>query len=626
MTAPSLPPAADRPQTEPHPPTDQPVRSTSSPYASPKGDSSATPYLETRAHGRTSIGGLSPRYVLVNIIIPLLILSVGGGVLAALGTVEPESREPDDQTIAGRMRRLPPVEVTRTISLQEVGKPLELRVDGVVVPYREFQIAAEVSGRIVEKSPNCRAGNFVTQGDLLCRIDPTDYEQEVMRLSQAREQDYEALKEVDQEISNAKLTLDIARQDIELAQREVARLKSLPRGFVSDGEIDQAEKSLLASTQTRVGIENQMNLLAARRSRLEASERLATTQLETAKINLKRCEVRSPADGVIVREDAEVNSFIQRGSSIITLEDISKVEVAINLRMDQLYWVLDQNQDSGLSPIGQVDLSEIGSRRGYSLPATPAIVEYELSGMAGQTYRWNGTLVRYDGIGMDSRTRTVPVKVEVDAPNRRITSDGQVVESSSPSALVRGMFVSVRLLIEPQTPLVAMPSIAMRPGNRVWQFVPDPGVLAESSATESDGGTDGESSSPSDDESSELSDDGSSVAANRDATAEALQGSGLSAKAAASTSDFDVSQWVAGRVVIRGNLTPVDSLWLSEIEPRETRDRPMTADTSRRYWVCAVPDGEIQGGDWLVVSPLGDFGGGGDDGMMSVRVRQAGME
>ncbi len=245
--------------------------------------------------GRDAAGsggpGASASALLFNVVIPLLILAAGAGVVVALGSVEPKKLPADDQSTVSRLYRLTPAEVTQVLSMEQIGKPLELRVDGVVVPFREVQIAAEVAGRIIEKADIFRAGNYVTEGQLLCRIDPTDYQQEILRLTRVREQEYEALKEVDQEVANTKSMLDIARQDVELAQREVARMQSLPRGFVSETEVDQAQKSLLASTQSRVNLESQMNLLAARRGRLEASERLATTQLETARINLERCSV-----------------------------------------------------------------------------------------------------------------------------------------------------------------------------------------------------------------------------------------------------------------------------------------------------------------------------------------------
>ncbi len=136
--------------------------------------------------------------------------------------------------------------------------------------------------------------------------------------------------------------METANEDVELQEREVKRLLAMPAGFASEGELDRARKAQLTATQTKLGYENQLRTLSARRVRLEAAEQMATTQLQTAEINLARTKITSPADGVIVEENAELNSFVQRGSPIAVLDDVSKAEVAVKLRMDQLHWVLDQ--------------------------------------------------------------------------------------------------------------------------------------------------------------------------------------------------------------------------------------------------------------------------------------------
>jgi len=499
----------------------------------------------------------------------------------------------------------------KVLSLDELGKPLELRVDGVVVPYREVAIAAEVSGRIITKSPQCEAGRYVKQGQLLVEIDPTDYEQDLDRLTRMREQDYEALKEVDQEIINGKRLVELATDDVALQSREVKRFESMPSGYSSQGELDRAKKALLTAVQSKVSFENQLSLLAARRSKLEATERLATTQLRTAEINLERTKIYSPVDGVIVQENSELNSFIQRGSPIATLNDVSKAEVAVNLRMDQLHWVLDQNRseknNSLIQPETAVSLNQPGGSDsvspGYSLPPTPAVIEYEISGRSDTKFRWDGMLVRYDGIGLDPKSRTVPVVIVVDQPDHFEEGNVDRDRASTPSPLVRGMFVIVRLLIRPKTPLVAIPSVAIQPGNRVWQFIPDDSVLV--------------SGLP----------EGEQTEAGRVVSADQLKvqrDKGSAASIVSDDDDFDPLLWQAGRVLVRRDVVPVDSLWLSGGEDDATaagNRRNGSKNGDRRYWICEIAGGEVKGGDWIVGSPLGEF-----DDELPVRVLVSELE
>ena len=527
-------------------------------------DTDAASHKPSAAASTAVSPGIS-KSVLFNVIVPLLLLTLGAGFVAALGKIQPKARPADDTTRTGRLRALPEVRVEKLKAIDLEKTALHLEVDGTVVPFREAMVAAEVAGQIIQKSDKCEAGEYVAKGELLMTIDKTDYETEVERLTFLQQQEYQALSELDQELLNLKRSIDVAKQDMQLQQAEVDRRAALPQGFASKGEIDQAKRSLLQATQVLVGYENQGDLLRKRRARLEASESLAATQLKAAKTNLQRCEIRAPIDGVIVTENADLNSFVARGSTLVTIEDTSKVEVATSLRMDQLYWVLDQVENRS-----QPQATVAG---GYRLPETPAIIEYELAGREHAHYRWKGRLLGYDGIGLDPKTRTVPVRVVVDDPRRFRNEDEMDVVASGPSALVRGMYVRVKLLIKPKTPLVVIPARALKPGNRVWQFIPDESVLNSSNQAE----------------------------AEQPAVEQTIVES--------DGQKFDPNAWAAGRVVVRKSIVPVDSL------RERSSDSADEAATPERMWVCEVRDQTLTGGSFVVTSPLASV----DNGSMPAR-------
>ena len=558
-------------------------------------DPSVSPMNPDPKHPPAPRHVFTPSWFLFNLIIPLAIVVVAVGTVIALGKVGPSQRPPADASYAGRMKSLTPVRTERVKSLSDFGKRLQLHVDGTVVPYREVRLATEVAGKIIFKSDKCEAGAFVKKDDLLMRIDPTDYELEVTRLTRLKEQEYEALGEVDQEMANTKRLIEVAIQDEALQQREVQRLQSLPGGFASEGEIDKAKRAVLQSTQQRVGYENQLELLRKRRARLEASERLASAQLNTANVNLERTEIRSPIDGVIVNEDAELNTFVARGSTIVTIEDTTKVEVATSLRMDQLYWVLDQ-ADRSVTPVS-------GEGRGYDIPETPAIVEFEISGREGKVYRWDGRLLSYDGIGLDPTTRTVPVRILVDAPSAFRTEGGSA-SLSGPSTLVRGMYVTVKLLIQPKTPLVVIPAAAMKPGNRAWEFVPDESVLEISSQT-SVPGNQSEGPSPATTLVSKAAEQANTASAKTDTPA-TDEDSGKTPDTI--TDGFDPSAWQAGRIVNRDSIFPVDSLSVAGVFADSDQDNPLQ-NGDKKWWVCEVQDQRMKAGAYVVVSPVGTVDG-----------------
>ncbi|MGI9474751.1 MAG: HlyD family secretion protein [Rubripirellula sp.] len=523
---------------------------------------------------RWTIGSISSG-LLFNLILPLILLAAGVAVVLMLGSAEPETRPPADNTRAGRLRALPSVRIEQLRSLESTEQKLHLVVDGSVVPFREARVAAEVAGRIVFKSDLCEAGTYVKKGELLMQIDPTDYELERDRLQRMQEQEYQSLMEADQEKVNTERLIAVAKDDFALQQKEVERQNQLSNGFTSRAEIDQAQRALLGAQQQLVNLENQVSLLEKKRVRLEASEKLAATQLRAAEINLKRTDIQAPIDGVIVSEDADLNTFVARGSGLVTIDDTSKVEVATSLRMDQLYWVLDQ-------PGVEADESP----RGYALPETEAIIEYELAGREGVKYHWSGRLLSYDGIGLDPDTRTVPVRVVVDNPAEYVDEHGTTKKVTGATALVRGMFVRVNLLIKPQSPLVVIPANALQPGNRVLQFISDPSVL---DSKPEEGQDEGLAATTGDSEDAEIE------------------------------SNFDPNDWEPGRVFIRHRVNPVDSLSVANAVSDASVDGTSIVEAdAQRLWVCEVRDSSLNSNSFVVVSPLGSF----DDASLPARAKK----
>lgn len=527
-----------------------------------------------------------------NIGIPLLLLSAAIGLVFFLGAVQPSTRPAADTSLAGRLQALPAVDVVPTQSLADSGKTLHLNTDGTVVPFREVVLATEVAGRIIEKSPQCEAGQYVTAGTVLMRIDPTDYELTVRRLEQTQQSEYESINEIDQELINASRLLEIADADIELQSREVKRLDSLPEDFAARRDVDAARRAVLQAEQQKVTYQNQIDLLKKRRARLELAEQLAATQLKQARIDLQRTEIRAPIDGVIASEQAELNTFVARGNPVVTMEDTSKVEVATSLRMDQLYWVL--NQKTLQSPIEELNAPANGAHRGYKLPPTEVKVQYQLSGRDDVTYVWDGQLIGYDGIGLDEQTRTVPVRVVVDQPqmfdvqrrgddesSKRPTEENVI--STGPTALVRGMFVRLQLQLQPAVPLVILPSEALKPGNRVWEFIPDESVLdvAEEEEKTNESNAVAESKTETDD----------SVAKTEDA--ESTDDESETKPEAELEVAFVPEEWSPGRLVIRQDIRPIDLL--------------SSVGGSSDFWICEVPDQSINGDSFVVVSPLGSI-------------------
>lgn len=376
--------------------------------------------------------------------ISLGLIAGGIAVVAALGGGNvPQTRRPADASV-------PVVEVT-AVEPHHAG--IDFEVDGVVIPFRQIEVPAEVAGRVAYRSENCRIGRTVRQGELLLRIDPQDYELEVGRLDEQRKQAEAEIHELDVETAAGTRQIELAQEDLAIKRREVERYERIDDpGVYSKSEIDTARlKELQArdAVQTEV---DRLELLTARRQRLTSARELASRQSEKARLDLARTEIHSPIDGVITREPMEQGCYVARGGVAVVIQDMSCMEIKCSLQMHQMHWLWQS---------GEADAASQTRRSGYRFPETPATVIYELG---GRSYRWDGTLADYAGVQVDPQTRMVPCRVYVREP----AEPGRASAADAPPGLMAGMFVTVQVHAKPKLPLFRIPETAVQPGNKVW--------------------------------------------------------------------------------------------------------------------------------------------------------------
>ena len=335
---------------------------------------------------------------------------------------------------------------------------LDLIIPGSVKPHREIKIAAEVVGKIVTKHPDFQAGNFVLAGTPLAEIDAEDYKADRKSLAAQVAEVEKRIIENQKQIEGEKRNLELAKNDFEIQQRDFQRTERLADSL-SRSEVDQARRQLNAAQTTLTARENALTLLEAGEVRLESSLELARSQLEKSAINLGRVSIVAPTDGVIVSEMVQENDYVAPGTAVAMFEDVSVGEVVCNLTSAELNWIRknskpDTNEAKSIDP----------RMMAYQLPKTEVTI-FESDDGGPQ---WKGTLERFDGIGRDEVTKTIPCRIIVPKP---------ITETEfGPRALVRNMFVKCRVEVETSNSdtsqeLLAINEMALQPGNFVWKVV-----------------------------------------------------------------------------------------------------------------------------------------------------------
>jgi multidrug efflux pump subunit AcrA (membrane-fusion protein) len=309
-----------------------------------------------------------------------------------------------------------------------------------------------VAGRILKRYPACENGMFVSAGDPLLEIDRESYELELKTLQADVVQAQRRIEENRQQILGEERSIKLAQEDLELQRKELERNRKISTAL-SQSELEQSLRAYNAVQQQLTLRENNLNTLRATEQRLEAALELATQQIEKARLNLRRTLISAPSDGVIVRAMVQEGDFVNAGTMVVLFEDTSRAEVLINLTPGELKWIRDHSSGENIDP------EEMNYRSVYRIPPT-AVTIYD---PVEPQISWQGILSRFDGIGRDDVTKTIPCRISVAQP---------IVESvQGPVALLRGMFVKCRMgvhVTSADTDLFSVPEVALHPDNSIW--------------------------------------------------------------------------------------------------------------------------------------------------------------
>lgn len=394
-------------------------------------------------------------------VVSFLILSVGAGMMYGLILLKtpPETQNSNVLIPKVKTRAAAPYtgKLTRVIS-------------GTVVPYREIRVAAEISGKVITKYDEFEAGNYVKHGTKLLEIDPRDYQLQLETGLAEVEQSKKIMEETAEEIVGAERSVGIAEKERDSAQAEYDRNVQI-ESALSISELDQSRRNMLSFESALISRKNSLGMLNARLLRMKASLDLSNAQLNRTRLNLTKTSITAPADGVIVREIVQEGDFVRTGDELVMFEDVSRSEVICNLTPTDLAWVRKNSSSSART--SDENSSDVRAVSPYYIPKTKVTV-FE---PGEPSVQWEGFLERFDGIGRDESTRTIPCRITIQEP----------IHKSGLNALVRGMYVKCKITVKAdednaKRTFLKIPAVALRPDKSVWVFTEDKSVVDDQEA------------------------------------------------------------------------------------------------------------------------------------------------
>ncbi|MCX4244238.1 efflux RND transporter periplasmic adaptor subunit [Paraliomyxa miuraensis] len=353
--------------------------------------------------------------------------------------------------VALRASRAEPQKVDRTETGRRVraltAEPMQVvpRATGygVVQAREEWQMVAEVSGRVVELAPQLEEGNFVEAGTTLIKIDPGDYELSEARQAANLEGVQAQIAELRVQEANTRESLKIEERSLELAEASLERLRTLrASGAVSAAEVDAEERNVLAQRKAVQAQRNTLRQLPASRKVLEAQIKQQEAGLEGAARDVARTEIVAPYDVRIRDVRTSLQEVVGGGQVLAVADGIDMAEIPAQFTIGELRPLVPFSPTQ--TPLSTRSLSRLPELVGLS-----ATVRLESSDLHAQ---WSASFDRFTSV--DPQTRTVGVVVTIADPYRAGRTERK-------PPVVPGMYMEVELQGRAREACLAVPRSAL---------------------------------------------------------------------------------------------------------------------------------------------------------------------
>lgn len=324
----------------------------------------------------------------------------------------------------------------------------EVMAAGTISALVRTEVSSQLSGQVTEVLADFN--DTVKQGQILARLDPRTYEARVReaqaKLDMAKVEVLKRQGMVEQtaaDLANAE-ALQAVAEAVSLssqakateAKLELERRRGLAgKAMISQREIAEAQAeyeskhALLLADKARIQVHAAAILAAKASARIAETElsyahtevRQREAALEQNQVDLRRTEIRSPMDGIVIRRDVDVGQTVAASLQAPTLFTIAKdlSDMTLECRVDE-------------ADIGRIELEQKVS---FTVDAYPG-------------RRFNGEVIQI---------RKAPETFQ-----NVVTYSVIVSAANSDRALFPGMTAIARILVDEARDILKLPNAALR--------------------------------------------------------------------------------------------------------------------------------------------------------------------
>ena len=215
---------------------------------------------------------------------------------------------------------------------------------GEIYSKRMLEIRPLVSGRLDYVSEKFVEGGYVKSGDILFRLNPKDYLNE-LEIAEIDLEDTKAqLSEAISKLDYANLEFEVSESQLNLRKNALDRQTQLAEsGLITSSQLENTQLAYSSSKQQFL---NKQNLVKSSKNaidKLKIQLKRRSISIDKAKRNLDETEIKAPFDGIIASVNILPGSVINKNEKLGTLLDPNSLEVMFNLSANEFARVIDKD-------------------------------------------------------------------------------------------------------------------------------------------------------------------------------------------------------------------------------------------------------------------------------------------
>lgn len=344
----------------------------------------------------------------IRLITVLLILFLGIGIFKILNNKAKTQTKSIQASIP----------VVETIKIKTYNAPIIIDAHGTVIAQEIGSLTSEVSGKVIYISPKLRPGSVISKGELILKIDESDY---ILALENAKNNLLQA--------ENQYRVIEATSKQAILAYKlEYGKDKKVPPLIAKEPDLKQA----LAQVKN------------------------AKVALKKAELDLKRTKIYAPYDLVVINKNVGIGDVVSPSRVIATYYDVNSIEIKVPIDPEKLS-LLGYNSKAQVSLPGLNKVYDATFIRvGPEINPKTRLIDIYLSVKSQHLLPGQFVAVKLQGKGMKDLAK-IPTTVlhdlnivwVLDKENKIIFRKVKVIDEGENSVVVQGLKQGEEIVITP---------------------------------------------------------------------------------------------------------------------------------------------------------------------------------